>query len=137
MNTNTPLSTSMNNSSIIGIGTDILEIKRFEWAMEKYGQKFIERIFTPDEIKHCLKYSKPSPRFAVRFCAKEAVAKSLGVGFGKHLAFHDIEISSEPSGKPLVLLSFKSQEHFNHPKFHLSMSHCHFYATANAIALAG
>lgn len=120
---------------ILGIGTDIIEIKRFKEAMDKYGQKFLDRLFTQNEQDHCHKYSDPTMRFAARFSAKEAVVKSLGVGFGKHIAFLDIEIQSHPSGQPFISLSTQCQSHFEGLTFHLSMSHCHNYATATVIAL--
>ena len=124
-----------NKLGILGIGTDIIEIERFKKAMDKYGQKFLDRLFLSNEQKHCLKYSDPTPRYAARFSAKEAVVKALGEGFGKHITFHDIEIQNHPSGKPFVTLSETCSNHFGNPVFHLSISHCHLYATATALAL--
>lgn len=123
------------SETIIGIGTDIIEIQRFKDAMDKYGQKFLDRLFTKREQEHCLKYNDPTGRFAVRFSAKEAVVKSLGEGFGKNITFQDIEITNHPSGQPTVTLSPSASAHFHHPLFHLSLSHCHSYATATVIAL--
>ncbi len=130
----------MNNSLklaqvIIGIGTDIIEIDRFRSAMNKYGQHFLDRLFTKKEQEHCLRYKNPEPRFAARFSAKEAIVKALGEGFGKHIAFLDIEILNDPNGKPYATLSNKCSEHFGRPTFHLSISHSRDYATASAIAL--
>ena len=123
----------MNN--IFGIGTDILEIERFKEALSEHGQKFLDKLFSKQEQEYCQKFHDPIPRYTVRFCAKEAVVKSLGVGFGKDLAFHDIEIINDLSGKPTVLLSPKSMAFFGNPTFHISLSHCKEYATATVISL--
>lgn len=120
--------------TIIGVGTDIIEIDRFKKAMQKYGQKFLDRLFSKQEQEHCLKYTEPERRFAARFAAKEAVVKSLGEGFGKHIAFLDIEILNRPEGKPEAHLSKKCNEHFNNPTLHLSISHSRDYATASVVA---
>ena len=129
---------TMNNIhglSLIGIGTDIIEIRRFHEAMSKHGQRFLDRLFTKKEQHHCLRYKEPESRFAVRFSAKEAVVKALGEGFGKNIAFLDIEILYHPSGQPYIELSERCRAHFKDPEFHLSMSHSKDYATAMAIAL--
>ncbi len=124
---------TMNN--VVGIGTDIIEISRFHEAMLKHGQRFLDRLFTKKEQEHCLRYKEPESRFAVRFSAKEAVAKALGEGFGKQISFLDIEILNHPNGKPYIELSESCRLHFKNPEFHLSMSHSRDYATAVAIAL--
>lgn len=121
-------------ASIIGIGTDIIAIARFSKTYEKYDQKFIDKLFTRAEQDYCKKHADPIPFFAVRFSAKEAVSKALGCGLGDKLAFHDIEIAKDEAGKPLVILSKAASEHFDNPKFHLSLSHCKEYATATVIA---
>ncbi|MBM3193962.1 MAG: holo-[acyl-carrier-protein] synthase [Chlamydiae bacterium] len=123
----------MNN--ILGVGTDIIEIERFKDVMKDRGQKFLDKVFSKQEQEYCLRYSDPTSRFAVRFSAKEAVVKALGVGFGKEVSFLDIEILNDPSGKPLVILSPKCQALFQNPVFHISLSHSKFYATATAIAV--
>jgi holo-[acyl-carrier protein] synthase len=123
----------MNN--ILGIGTDILEIERFKNVLDEHGQKFLDKVFSKREQEYCNLYTDPTSRFAVRFSAKEAVVKALGVGFGKEVSFLDIEIINEPSGKPSVILSPKCLNLFQNPTFHISLSHSKFYATATAIAL--
>ena len=123
------------NTNIYGIGTDIIEIERFKEAFNQHGQKFLDKLFSAKEQNYCKRYADPIGRFAVRFSAKEAVAKALGVGFGQNLSFLDIEILNEPSGKPSVYLSKTASTHFENPTFHLSLSHCHKYATATVIAL--
>lgn len=122
------------SETIIGVGTDIIEIDRFKVAMEKYGPKFLDRLFTKKEQEHCLKYTEPERRFAARFSAKEAIVKALGEGFGKHITFLDIEILNRPEGKPEAILSDKCSAHFEHPTLHLSISHSRDYATASVVA---
>ncbi len=127
--------TAMTN--ILGLGTDILEIERFKGVLTQHGQKFLDKLFSINEQEYCNRYQDPTSRYTVRFCAKEAVVKSLGVGFGKEIAFLDIEILNDPSGKPTVKLSAKASTHFGHPSFHISLSHSKNYATATVIALEG
>ena len=129
--------TNKKNESIFGVGTDIIEIDRFKHAHNKYGDRFLTRIFSKREIAHCNKYKDPERRFAARFAAKEAVVKALGEGFGKHISFQDIEILNHANGKPYIVLSEKCDEHFDSPNLLLSISHSHYYATAVVIATHG
>ena len=122
-------------TNIFGLGTDILEIERFKDVLDEHGQKFLDKIFSKREQEYCLRCKDPTSRFTVRFCAKEAVVKSLGTGFGKEISFQDIEILNDPSGKPTVTLSSKCSNYFGKPTFHISLSHSKHYATATVIAL--
>lgn len=122
------------NEIIIGIGTDIIEIQRIAKAIDKYGQKFLDKLFSKKEQEYCNKYNDAAPRFAARFAAKEAIVKALGTGFGKSISFLDIEIINAPSGQPTVALSKLCSDNFNNPYFHLSIAHCHNYTTATAIS---
>lgn len=92
---------------ILGIGTDIVEIKRIEDFFNKFGEKFYDRIFTENEILSAKKYKndKIFAHFAKRFAAKEAFSKALGTGIGKIVNFLDIEIVNDKSGKPEIKLS--------------------------------
>lgn len=117
---------------IYGIGTDIIEIDRLEKVINRYGQQFIDKIFTKKEQQYCLRYAKTAERFAGRFAAKEAVAKALGCGFGKHARFLDIEIINNKEGKPQVLLAQHLIEHYDNPTIVISISHCRAYATSTA-----
>src|SRR5437016_843460 len=88
-----------------GIGTDIIEIGRIEKIISRYGQKFLDRIFTKREQEYCLKHKMSSRHFAGRFAAKEAVVKALGTGITLHVAWTDIEILNDSQGKPFVSFS--------------------------------
>lgn len=111
-----------------GLGSDIIEISRIKKAYDKYGVKFLDKIFTKKEQEYCLNFKFPEERLAARFAAKEAVAKALGTGFGSKLSFLDIEILNLPNGKPEVILS--SKLNFIYETIHISLSHCKEYALA-------
>ncbi len=120
-----------------GIGNDIIEIERIESSIKEYKEKFLNRIFTKKELEYCSKYKDAIPHFAARFAAKEAIAKALGVGIGKTLAWHDMEILNNQEGKPEVFFSEKAKATFSNPQVLLSMSHCKAYATAVALYQKG
>lgn len=118
---------------IRGLGTDILEISRMRSSIERHGQHFLNRLFSQAEQDYCYKFQDPSPHFAGRFAAKEAIAKALGTGFGAHLAWHDIEIINDDLGKPVVHFSETIRKKHNNPHILISISHCTEYAMATAI----
>lgn len=123
------------NTQVIGIGTDILAIDRIGASADKYKGKFLDKLFTKEEQEYCHKYKDSIPRFAGRFCAKEAIAKAFGCGFGEDLGFLDISILNNNNGKPEVILSKKILQKFGKVSVLLSISHCKEYATASAIVL--
>jgi holo-[acyl-carrier protein] synthase len=122
-----------NKSPIHGIGNDILEIARLRRVLETHGKRALDRLFTPKERLYCLKQKDPTPHFAGRFSAKEAIVKALGCGIGHLASWQDIEILNNEKGKPEVFFSPSLNAKFNHPKILLSISHCKMYATAVAI----
>jgi len=89
---------------IFGIGTDIVNIKRMGTTLKKNGSAFKKRIFSKNEINYCDKKRKPSPFYAKRFAAKEALSKALGTGIRKGIYFKDIEILNDNFGKPSIKL---------------------------------
>jgi len=89
---------------IFGIGTDIVNIKRMGTTLKKNGNAFKKRIFSKNEINYCDKKRKPSPFYAKRFAAKEALSKALGTGIRKGIYFKDIEILNDNFGKPSIKL---------------------------------
>ena len=89
---------------ILGIGTDIVNIKRMKRSIIKNGKKFKQRIFCKNEIKYCEKRKDPYPFFAKRYAAKEALSKALGTGIRKGIDFKNIEIYNDKLGKPSILL---------------------------------
>lgn len=118
---------------ITGIGTDIIEVKRIEQSIERYGQRFLDRIFSHKEQAYCLKHRDAGRHFAGRFAAKESVAKALGTGFTEGLGWLDIEIGNDENGKPSITLSKHVAEAYQSPHVHLTISHSKDYAVAFAI----
>lgn len=93
---------------ILGIGNDIVDIRRIEKSIERFGERFITRIFTPEEQEKALRQTearhKRSGTFAKRFAAKEACLKALGI-FNQGISWQDMNIVNKPSGKPVLKLS--------------------------------
>ena len=87
---------------IVGIGVDIAETARFEQLSLRFGERFARRILTDDELLVFASRKNSNNYLATRFAAKEAVAKALGVGIGKQLGFHSIQIDNDSNGKPLL-----------------------------------
>ncbi|PCI78150.1 holo-[acyl-carrier-protein] synthase [Candidatus Aerophobetes bacterium] len=117
------------------IGIDLIEIERIASSMTRFKQAFLEKILTLHEQDLALTHKNPTCFVAGRFAAKEAIAKALKTGFGKHLSFHDIEITNDTLGAPLAKLSEKARKHFNNPNILLSISHSKSMATAVACVL--
>jgi holo-[acyl-carrier protein] synthase len=108
----------------IEVGTDIVDILRIKKLVDK-NKNFIERVFNNEEIKYCKLHKHYAEHFAVRFAAKEAVIKALGI---KEIPLKDISISHLKTGKPIVKLSGKWNKY---EKFlSVSLSHCDKYAVA-------
>lgn len=122
-----------NKAHILGIGNDILEIERIRQSIESHSERFLSRLFTPQEQEYCLKFADAAPHFAGRFSGKEAIAKALGTGFGKHTSWLDIEILNDAQGKPIVRLSTTLQAKWPATTFLLSISHSQLYVTAVAL----
>ena len=95
---------------IFGIGSDIVEIKRIEELLNKFGSKFIERIFTKNEQEKALKLSTPVSHLAKRFAAKEAFVKALGTCIDQGISWKDIEVINLASGKPELVLYGKARQ---------------------------
>jgi holo-[acyl-carrier protein] synthase len=121
---------------IFGTGVDIIKIKRIETVIKKWGDRFIDRVFTPDEKAFCLKRIRPYQAFALRFAAKEAFSKALGTGMKKGVFWRDIEVYHIESGKPCLKvygesLSICEKEKIN--GYHVSLSDEDEYGIAMVI----
>ncbi len=104
------------------VGVDIEEIERVKNAYKKWEDRFLNRIFSKNEIDYCFKKKDPFPSLTGRFCSKEAVIKVYGGG----LSFKDIEVINEASGKPTVFVKGKKSN------IKISISHSKLYAVAVA-----
>lgn len=127
---------------IIGLGTDIVEISRIENLYRKFGQKFLLRIFTINELNASEKFDVFNRKicyFAKRFAAKEAFSKAIGFGFGKYINFNDISILNiEDTGQPFLNISESAKKSIGEKFtkdciYHISMSDEKKYATATVI----
>ena len=114
---------------IIGVGTDIVNIRRIENICKKNKHLFLKKIFTNEEIKILTKYKlKQGSKIAMRFAAKEALSKALGTGIGKKLSFLDFEVLNLSSGQPYFF--FKNKQIFKNLNSYLSMSDDYPWALA-------
>lgn len=117
---------------IVGIGTDIIEINRIENKLRK-GENFKHKIFSENEILYCEKRENKFESYAVRFAAKEAFLKALGIGIFEFNELNQIEIITDQKGKPSINLNIealKAFENFNIGEIHLSLSHSNTHALA-------
>jgi holo-[acyl-carrier protein] synthase len=89
---------------ILGSGVDLAEVPRIKASIERYGEKFIRRIYTPAEIAYVERKANKYQRYAARFAAKEAGMKAIGTGWRRGVTWQDFEVANLPSGKPTLLL---------------------------------
>lgn len=111
---------------IIGIGTDIVSIPRINKACQRFGEKFINKIFTDEEANICKCKKDAAPHLAARFAAKEAVLKALGTGVSKGIGFKDVEVARMQGSKPEIVLYGKGKEmaeFLGVKNIHISISH--------------
>ena len=125
---------------IIGIGTDITECLRIARMIERHGELFINRVYTPEEINYCQSRKQATQHFAGRWAAKEALLKAIGTGWRRGITWRDMEIRNEPSGRPVVAVRGGAKdvvEQLGVTKLLVSISHCRTHATAYAVAVGG
>ncbi len=89
---------------IVGTGVDLAEVDRIREAIERHGQRFIERIYTPAEIAYVERKANRFERYAARFAAKEAGMKAIGTGWSRGVRWRDFEVANLPSGRPTLQL---------------------------------
>ena len=91
--------------SVLGIGVDLVECARIERSLERFGEKFLKRVFTDGEIESSMSMKFPARHLAARFAAKEAVSKAFGTGIGKSMGWRDIDVHKKPSGEPFLVFA--------------------------------
>jgi len=89
---------------ILGIGTDLADVPRIQKSIERYGDRFLQRVYTETEIAYASRKANVAERFAARFAAKEAGMKALGTGLRNGITWKDFEVANEPSGRPSLSL---------------------------------
>ena len=111
---------------ITGIGVDVVQNDRLRGSIERFGDRFLNRIYTEAEIDYCKKCSQPEIHYAARFAAKEAAFKALGTGWAAGVKWKDIEIERLPSGKPELHLYGEALAHATAAgatRFYVSLTH--------------
>jgi len=126
-------------TSLIGHGIDLVETSRIAAMLERHGEQFLSRCFTDSERAYCRESERRHvERLAVRFAAKEAVLKALGTGWRDGIAWTDIEVVREPSGRPGVRVRGQAAivaAELGVRGWQISLTHTERYAMASAIAL--
>ena len=95
---------------IVGTGIDITEVPRIREAIQRHGERFLQRIFTEGEIQYCESKANRVERYAARFAAKEAGMKAIGTGWNHGVRWRDLEVARKPGGRPTLLLHGKAAE---------------------------
>jgi holo-[acyl-carrier protein] synthase len=96
--------------SIVGIGADFVEVARIQHSLDRFGQRFLQRVFTQGEIDYSMSMRFPARHLAARFAAKEAVSKAFGTGIGKAMGWRDIDVQKKPSGEPFLVFEGRARE---------------------------
>ncbi len=96
--------------SVLGIGVDLVECARIQRSIDRFGDRFLHRVFTDGEIEYSMSMKFPARHLAARFAAKEAVSKAFGTGIGKAMGWRNIDIRKRPSGEPFLVFSGPAQQ---------------------------
>lgn len=121
---------------IIGTGIDICEVSRIAEAISRWGDRFLQRVFTENEIRYCQSKKNSAERFAARFAAKEAAMKALGTGVSLGVVWTNIEVGHAPGGRPILRLSGKTAEVAQKLRVRqMSLSLTHTESTAMAVVI--
>jgi holo-[acyl-carrier protein] synthase len=122
---------------VLGLGTDLIETNRVQESISRYGERFLERIFTSGEIEYCLRKKNSGESFAARFAAKEAGAKALGTGISRGVSWKEFEVRREASGRPTLHLSGRARElaeAMGVKRMQVSLTHSREFAMAVVVA---
>jgi holo-[acyl-carrier protein] synthase len=126
----------MHFSMIVGTGIDIAEVPRIRLSIERFGLRFLERIYTPREMQYCDSKANRVERYAARFAAKEAAMKALGTGWNHGVRWRDCEVVRMPGGRPSIAFHGKAGEfaaRLGVKNAALSLSHTEEQAIAQVI----
>lgn len=89
---------------VLGVGTDIVDVARIRAAVERHGERFLNRVYTEGELAYCRKHRDPHPMLAARFAAKEAASKALGTGLAQGFGWKTFSITHDEHGAPVAVL---------------------------------
>lgn len=118
---------------VVGVGTDLMEIARIHQSINRFGERFLRRVFTQHEIEYCQRKKNAAESFAARFAAKEAGAKALGTGISQGVGWLELEVAREPGGRPTLKLSGRAAERAREmgaARTSLSLTHSKDFALA-------
>jgi holo-[acyl-carrier protein] synthase len=121
---------------IVGTGIDLVEIDRIQHAIERYGPRFLNRVYTPAEQAYCLRKRKSAESFAARFAAKEAGAKALGTGISFGVSWLEFEVVRQLSGRPTLSFHGRAAQiaaHLGVARAALSLTHTAALAQASVV----
>ncbi len=121
---------------IVGTGVDLTEIARIHDSVERFGIRFLRRIYTEGEERYCMRKRNCAESLAARFAAKEAGAKALGTGIAKGVSWLEIEVTHLPGGRPTLLFHGRAAERaaaMGVTAAHLSLSHSREMAIAQVV----
>jgi holo-[acyl-carrier protein] synthase len=121
---------------IVGTGIDIAEVDRVASSIRRFGRRFTERVFTPDEIRYCESKANKAERYAARFAAKEAGMKAIGTGWSGGVRWQDVEVRRAPGGRPTIVFHGRAGEFFSKlgaVRANLSLTHTKQFAMASVI----
>jgi holo-[acyl-carrier protein] synthase len=125
---------------IAGAGIDMVEIGRIQHAMDRYGRRFLDRVYLEAEQAYCLRKRKSAESFAARFAAKEAAAKALGTGISYGVSWLEIEVVRAPGGRPSIRFHGRAAQiagRLGAASSTLSLTHTAKIAMASVILEAG
>lgn len=115
---------------IRSVGVDLVEVDRIRTTVERWGDRFLRRVYTEAEIDYCLRRGEKYRSLAARFAAKEAVMKALGTGWKRGVRWVDIEVVRRPGSAPEIVLHGQSRDLGRGGRFLVSLSHTHTHAIA-------
>ena len=125
---------------IVGSGIDLVEIRRIEHSVNRFGERFLNRVYTPAEQAYCRRERQSAESFAARFAAKEAGAKALGTGISRGVHWLEIEVTREPGGRPGLRFHGRAAEiaeRLGVARTALSLTHTGELAMASVVLEAG
>lgn len=127
---------SLINKMIVGSGIDVVEIARIQHSIDRYGKRFLDRVYLAAEQAYCLRKRNSAESFAARFAAKESAAKALGTGISHGVNWLEIEVVREPSGRPSLRFHGRAAEiaqHLGVVQSTLSLTHTAEIAMASVV----
>lgn len=121
---------------IYGIGIDLVEVKRVAQNLDRFGERFVRRVFTPPERDYCSRNPACAPHYAARFAAKEALLKAMGTGHSRGISWQDVSVEKDQDGKPQISLkgvAASLAQSFGIVRVHVSLSHTAEHAIAYVV----